>query len=211
MLHYKYPIGNKVKFGGIGMNNQRNWTVLLIGGPSGTGKSSIAYRMAEHYGVNVLEIDDVYIAVKTASTKKDFPAVHYWDSDVDWMDIEVLGNVNWLTDVGKEMMPVLKEIVNRHLEDRIPIIIEGDFIHSELAKSFQSSEVKSIFVIEKDSNQIVENYFHREGGDPQTYRAQISIEYGKKIQEYCEKNDLKVIDSRPFDTVLERVVEYINK
>ncbi len=192
------------------MINQRNWTVLLIGGPSGTGKSSIAYRIAEHYGVNVLEVDDVYIAVKMASTKKDFKAVHYWDSGVDWMDIEVSGNVNWLTDVGKEMMPVLTEIVNRHLEDRLPIIIEGDFIHPELAKSLQSEEVKSIFICEKDSNQIIENYQKREGGEPQTYRALISMEYGKRIKEYCDNNGGKVIESRPWDTALERVVEYLN-
>jgi len=36
------------------MNNIRNWTVLFIGGASGTGKSTLAYEIAKFYGVNVL-------------------------------------------------------------------------------------------------------------------------------------------------------------
>lgn len=192
------------------MIDKRNWTVLFIGGPSGTGKSSIAYKIAQHYGVSVLEIDDIYAAVKTVTTRKDFPAVHYWDTGVNWTDIGVDGNVNWLTDVSKEIMPVLKEIVNRHIEDQLPVIIEGDFINPEITKSFQDSEVKSVFVCERDLNQIVKNYLAREGGEPQNYRAEISIEYGKRIADYCKNNDLKVIESRPWNTALKRVLEYLN-
>jgi len=46
------------------MNNKRNWTVLIIGGASGTGKSSIAYQLGEHYCVNVIEIDDIHQVMK---------------------------------------------------------------------------------------------------------------------------------------------------
>lgn len=187
--------------------SQRSWTVLLIGGPSGTGKSSIAYKIAEYYGVNVLEIDDLHTAVKMASTKKDYPAIHYWDTGADWMEIGVLDNVNWLTEVSKEMMPVIKEIVNRHIEEDLPVIIEGDFIHPDLAIACESPEVRSIFVCEPDINQIVENYQKREGGEPQLYRAQISIGYGNKIKEYCEKHGGKVLDARPWESALERVLE----
>lgn len=87
--------------------NNRNWTVLFIGGPSGTGKSSIVYEIARFYGVSVLEVDDVHISVETVTTKESFPAIHYWSTGVDWKDVGVDGNVNWLIDVSKEMMPVL--------------------------------------------------------------------------------------------------------
>lgn len=55
------------------MKTDRNWTVLFIGGPSGTGKSSIAYEMARYYGVNVLEVDDVHLSIETVTTKENFP------------------------------------------------------------------------------------------------------------------------------------------
>ena len=189
------------------MNNDRNWTVLFIGGASGTGKSSIAYEIARFYGVNVLEVDDVHLSVKTVTTKEDFPAIHYWNTGVNWRDIGVDGNVNWLIDVSKEMIPVLKEVVNRHIEDKLPIIIEGDFIYPEFTISFENPEVKSIFVIESDINQILQNYLSREGGDLQHYRAEISIAYGKWIADTCNQNGIRVIESRPWDTVLTRAIK----
>jgi 2-phosphoglycerate kinase len=186
------------------MNSDRNWTVLFIGGASGTGKSSIAYEIARFYGVNVLEVDDVYLSVETVTTKESFPAIHYWNTGVNWKDVGVDSNVNWLIDVSKEMIPVLKELVNRHIEDKLPIIIEGDFIYPEFAKSFENPEVKSIFVNETDINQILQNYLAREGGDLQHYRAEISIAYGKWLVHSCNQSDIKVIESRPWDTILKR-------
>lgn len=189
------------------MNIDRNWTVLFIGGSSGTGKSSIAYEIARFYGVNVLEVDDVYLSVETVTTKENFPALHYWGTGVDWKSIGVDSNVNWLIDVSKEMIPVLKAIVNRHLEDKLPIIIEGDFIYPEFTISFDNPEVKSIFIYEPDINQIMQNYLSREGGDLQQYRTEISIAYGKWLADTCKQNNIRVIEARPWDTALTRAIE----
>lgn len=189
------------------MNNNRNWTVLFIGGASGTGKSSIAYEIARFYGVNVLEVDDVHLSIKTVTTVKSFPAIHYWDTGINWKDISVDGNVNWLIDVSKEMIPILKELVNRHLEEKLPIIIEGDFINPAFAISFDNPEVKSIFVNESEKDQILQNYLSREGGDLQHFRAEISIAYGKWIAEICNRNNIRMIEARPWDTVLKRAVK----
>ncbi len=188
------------------MNDDRNWTVLFIGGASGTGKSSIAYEIARFYGVNVLEVDDVHLSVETVTTKESFPAIHYWNTGVNWKDVGVDGNKNWLIDVSKEMIPVLKELVNRHIEDKVPIIIEGDFIYPEFTLSFNNPEVKSIFVNESDINQILQNYLSREGGELQHYRAEISIAYGKWIADTCNQNGIRLIESRPWDTVLSRTI-----
>ncbi|MFC4102603.1 hypothetical protein [Paenibacillus xanthanilyticus] len=187
-------------------NDDRNWTVLFVGGASGIGKSSIAYEIGRHYGVNVMEVDDVHLSVKTVTTRDHFPAIHYFDSGSDWKDLGVNGNVNWLIDVSKEMVPVLKEIAKRHIEDNVPIIIEGDFISPELAASFDRAEVKSIFIQESDKNQIVQNYLAREGGELQEFRAEISTSYNNWIAETCKSNGMKLIESRPWNTVLNRTI-----
>ncbi|NLV58763.1 MAG: hypothetical protein GXY67_08320 [Clostridiales bacterium] len=189
------------------MNRDLNWTVLLIGGASGTGKSSLAYEIARFYGVNVLEGDDVHLAVEAVTTKETFPAIHDWETSVNWKDTGVDGNVKWLIDVSREMMPVLKKLVDRHVEDRVPIIIEGDFIHPELAKSFDTPQVKSLFVNETDIHQIVRNYAAREGDALQHFRAEISVAYGKWIADSCHGDGIRVIEPRPWDTILERVLQ----
>ncbi len=189
------------------MKNNRNWTVLFIGGASGTGKSSIAYKIAQYYGVNVLEVDDIHLSVEAVTSKDSFPAIHYWNSGVNWMEIGVDANVQWLIDVSKEMIPVLKKLVNRHIADKLPVIIEGDFIYPEFTLSFDNPEVKSIFVNETNKDQILQNYLSREGGDLQNYRADISIAYGKWIADTCNKNGISLIEARPWDTVVTRVIQ----
>lgn len=193
------------------MEINRNWTVLFIGGSSGTGKSSIAYEIARFYGVNVLEVDDIHLTVETVTTKENFPAIHYWNTSINWKDIGIDGNVKWLIDVSKEMIPVLKALVNRHLEEKLPIIIEGDFIYPEFTISFDNPEVKSIFINEADINQIMQNFLSREGGDLQQYRAEISIAYGKWITDTCKRNNIRVIEARPWDTALGRVIESLHQ
>ncbi len=189
------------------MNMDINWTVLFIGGASGMGKSSVAYELARFYKVNVIEVDDICQAVKAMTTKEILPAIHYWSSGIDWMDIGVCGNVKWLIDVSKEMIPGIKAIVENHIESGVPVIIEGDFIHPELTVSFENPKVKSVYINEPDKNQILQNYLAREGGELQHFRADISIEYGAWLVNTCEKLGIKVIESRPWNTVVDRIIE----
>ena len=189
------------------MNGGRNWTVLFIGGASGTGKSTLVYGIGRFYGVNVLEADDIHQAVKAVTTRERFPAMHDKETGVNWKDIGVGGNVNWLVDVSQEMVPALKAVVDRHMEDNLPVIIEGDFIDPEFTVSFDNPEVKSIFVLESDVGQITRNFLSREGGEPQCYRAEISAAYGAWIMDACKRHGIPWMEARPWDTALSRAIK----
>ena len=189
------------------MLNDRNWTVLLIGGPSGVGKTSIARQLSLFYQVSILQVDDIGQALKASTTGTVLPALHYWSTGVDWKDIGVSKNVDWLISVSKEMIPALTAIVNNHLEEDVPVIIEGDFVHPEFAISFDDCRVKSLFVLETDRNQIIQNYLAREGGALQEYRADISVEYGMWISSICKQLGIELIEARPWDAVLDRAIK----
>lgn len=164
------------------MNTKRTWTILFIGGASGTGKSSVAYALGRFYQVNVMEVDDIYQAIKAITTKESLPATHFWSNGINWMEYGVDGNVNWLIDVSKEMNPALQAIVNNHLESGEPIIIEGDFIHPEFVATFSDQKIKAIYIQEPDKDQLLHNYYEREGGELQHFeqRSAQSIQDGKK-------------------------------
>lgn len=187
-------------------NIDRNWTVLFIGGASGTGKSSIAYELGRYYNVNIAEVDDICQAIKAMTTRELLPSMHYWSTGVNWLDIGVSGNVKWLIDVSREMIPALKAIVENHLESDVPIIIEGDFIHPELVASYQNPKIKGVYIVEKDLIQIMQNYFAREGGELQHFRAEISVEYGGWLVNSCTKLGLRTVEARPWNTGIERMV-----
>jgi len=135
--------------------------------------------------------------------------LHYWDTGINWLDIGVENNVNWLIDVSKEMIPGLKAIAARHIEDNVPVIIEGDFIHPELAVSFNDPKVKAVFIHESDKNQILQNYLAREGGELQDYRTDISVKYGSWLLDACKRLEIYVIESRPWSTAVDRIFEGI--
>ena len=166
-----------------------NWTVLLIGGASGTGKSTIAYGLGKHYGISVMEVDDIYEAVKSMTTIESHPAIHYWDTGVNWREVSIEDNTRWLNNVSLEMMPAIKAIMDRRIEDKLPIIIEGDFIYPNLASLIDQLHVKVIFVNQSNEGQILQNYFNREGGDLQEYRAKISASYNNHLQNLCKKSE----------------------
>ena len=189
------------------MNKNRNWTVLFIGGASGMGKSSAAYELARFYNVNVMEVDDISQAVKAVTTRELLPVIHYWSTGVNWMDIGVGGNVKWLKDVSKEMIPALKAVVDNHLEADVPVIIEGDFIDPEFTAAFENPKVKAVYIYEPDKDQIVQNYLAREGGELQHFRADVSADYGEWLVDTCEKLGIKVVEARPWDTVVDRIIE----
>src|SRR5258707_8532988 len=56
------------------------WTVTLVCGASGVGKSSLAVPLAARYGVPLAEADDVVTALKALTTAKQLPLLHYWDT-----------------------------------------------------------------------------------------------------------------------------------
>ena len=188
---------------------KRTWTILFIGGASGSGKSILAYELAKYFGINVLEIDDIAESLKPLTNNELLPYLHYWDSGINWKDIGIDGNKNWLINVSNEIKPALKAVVDRHIEDNLPIIIEGDFLSPELIHSFDNDKVKNLFVIESEKDQIIKNYLNREGGEPQNFRAEIGIEYGKWLKNECFKLGLNYLESRPWDSLLNRAIEII--
>jgi 2-phosphoglycerate kinase len=190
-------------------NNERNWTVLFIGGASGTGKSTLAYELANFYKVNILEVDDIMQALKASTTISILPVIHNWSTGINWMDIGIAGNLNWLKNVGKEMIPALKAVAERHIKNRLPIIIEGDFIYPEFTFSLKNPQIRCLYAIESDKNQIIQNFLAKESGDYQSFKAEISLAYEEWIKNECNKIGIKYIESRPWENLLERVIEII--
>ncbi len=48
----------------------RPWQVLLIGGASGSGKTSVSYRVADHFKVGIIEVDDFQIILERMTTTR---------------------------------------------------------------------------------------------------------------------------------------------
>ena len=74
--------------------------------------------------------------------------------------------------------------------------------------SFDDSRVKSIFIHEPDKEQILQNFLFREG-EIQQHRADVSYAYGSWLAEQCLKYNILLIEARPWESVMERIIKYL--
>ncbi len=189
--------------------DKQNWSVLLVGGSSGIGKTRLTKELAKIYKAKVIKADDVCDVVKAVTTADAYPAIHYWISDIDWTSISVTENVDKLYEVSSELRHGIKAIIDNHIENDFPVIIEGDFISAECAASFNDPKVQAVFIYEPAQTQIMRNYLDREGGEPQAFRASISAEYGNRLKMDCDRCGVNIVESRPWNTLVDRVIECI--
>ena len=60
------------------MEPRRDWQVVVFGGASGVGKTSVSYRLAQHFGVGLTEMDDFPNVLERMTTPAQQPALHYF-------------------------------------------------------------------------------------------------------------------------------------
>ncbi len=191
----------------------RSWQVLLIGGASGVGKTSISYRIAQHFGVGITEIDDIVVALKRMTTPEQQPILHFWDTHPEtrrWSaeQITELAIAN-----GEAMAPALEAVIANHLEGQLPAVLEGDFFVPALAAQSQfldqpnNGQVRALFIYEPEEAQIVANYLAREPHQgEQARRARVSWLHGNWLQQEAARLGLVALPARPWNTVFERAL-----
>jgi 2-phosphoglycerate kinase len=192
----------------------RTWEVLLIGGASGTGKTSVSYRVARHFGVGITEVDDFQIILEKMTTAEQLPALHFWDTHPNPRALPPEAIVENGFDICSVMRPALEVVIASHLESGSSVVLEGDFIHPALASQIlferqpNAGRVKGVIIDESDEEQLVRNFLRREPDrGEQRQRAQVSCLYAAWLREKARKNQVPIVQARPWESVFERVLE----
>jgi 2-phosphoglycerate kinase len=196
---------------------QRTWQVLILGGPSGVGKTSVSYRLAQRFGVGITEIDDFQVLLERMTTPEQQPAIHFWRTHPAPHTLAAQEIFEQGISIGQVMAHGLEAVVANHLESQAPIVLEGDFVHPALAAqaSFagqpNGGRVRAVFLYEPDEQQIVANYLLREPeSGPQLTRARVSWLYGQWLVREAERHGLPALPARPWDTILDRVIAAVS-
>lgn len=191
----------------------RSWDILLIGGASGVGKSSVSYRAARHFGVGIVEVDDFQVVLELLTTPETQPAFHFWSTHPDPDSLTAEEIVAQAIEYGQAMMPALEAVIASHLETNHPTVIEGDFILPVLAalpkfgEYANNGRVRGVFIDEPDEAQIVANFLAREPDyGPQAKRARVSWLYNQWLKQEAERLGLRSLPARPWDMLFERLL-----
>jgi 2-phosphoglycerate kinase len=185
--------------------------VLLIGGGSGVGKSSVALQLARRFEVGLTEVDDFQRVLERMTTPEQFPAVHAFRLDPDgWWAMNDQSKVDALIAYGEVMSMALEPVLRNHLDGCIPTIYEGDFLLPSFAARDSycghstDGRVRGVFLYD-DAGQIDRNFQQREG-QSQPDRARISHLYGQWLRSEAERYGQLAVSARPWETVLDRIV-----
>ncbi|HVB09850.1 MAG TPA: hypothetical protein VNM16_05715 [Bacillota bacterium] len=177
----------------------RTWQVLLLGGASGVGKTSVSYRLAAHYGIGITEVDDLYVAVRRLTTHAEQPALHEAGLEGDMLAR--------MLRVSQALAPAVDAVIASHLESRTPVLLEGDFLLPGAA--LQPADVVALFLYEEDEGQIARNYRAREGQD-QPRRAQASWRHSEWLRAECARLGVPTLAARPWESLLARCIARID-
>jgi 2-phosphoglycerate kinase len=177
--------------------------VLLIGGASGTGKSQVSYPLARQLGISVLETDDLVTAIKAATTPRQLPLLHYWDTHPE----ALLWPARPINDLTQSLMdslvPVFAAIIADHVDTGIRIVLEGDHLLPSLMVGRPG--VRGVILHEPDTEQVVRNFARREPEHgEQPLRAEVSVMRGAALTRQAGQLGVPVIAARPWTTALAR-------
>jgi 2-phosphoglycerate kinase len=188
----------------------RPWTVAIVCGASGVGKSSIARPLSVRHGVPLGDIDDIVTALKAITGPRDQPLLHYWDSHPaarSWSPEQMADLHLSVSDV---LSPGFRAVIEDHLEFDAPVVLDGDYLVPELAAEFGDA-VRAVVLDEPDTDRIAANLAVREPGQDHGFRAKVSATIGKRLATRARAVGTPVVQPWPWTDGLARVTAALSR
>jgi len=160
--------------------------------------------------IPIVEADDICLAVEALTNPEAQPELHYWNVNPEATEqLSVEEILQRHIEVCQNLEPAIAAVIENHIETRMPIVLEGDYILPGLVARY-AQHVSAVFVIEDEIEQIVKNYQSREPeAGRQQKRAEVSHLFGQWLSAQIESlngQGSRLISSRPWETVLERTL-----
>lgn len=198
----------------IEQTQQRTWQVLLIGGASGSGKTSVSYRLAHHFNIGITEADDIHLAILRMTTPEQQPLLHYWGTHPETRQWPPARIFEHMLKEFEHLSPAFETVIANHLESNVPLVLEGDYLLPALAAqaSFNgianAGRVRALYLHEEDEEQIVQNFLRREPeAGRQAVRARVSWLFSRWLREQALATGSIVLDARPWENSFQRILD----
>jgi 2-phosphoglycerate kinase len=193
------------------------FTVMLIGGPSGVGKSVVGAAIGRQLGIPWLQIDDIRLALQFSGLvpPEHHPALFsFLDPKERIMPPEIYRDR--LIAVGRILSGALRIVIESHIATAVPIVIEGDGILPEFAaamcEQFPAGAIRTVFIIENDADRLLANArargrgIDRDAADALGNGSRAAALYSRWLQREAQRYGLPAISPLPWDTLPQRIL-----
>jgi 2-phosphoglycerate kinase len=195
--------------------------VMLIGGSSGVGKTTVAAPVAARLGMTWGSLDDFRLVLQRTTTPQQQPALHAFFHDLPNLPGEALAQR--YIEVGRVVSHAIEIVIANHVATNAPLVLEGDTLVPEVAAQRIVADldvgdvVRAVFIVEADADQLRQNILARGRGVEQLSSVQLarfvefSWRYGQWLRQEAMRYGLPVVPARPKETLVERLLEGYRK
>jgi 2-phosphoglycerate kinase len=197
------------------------WDVLLIGGPSGVGKSTAAKQIGGQFAVPWMQVDDLRLALQASGVRlpsaEDTEKLYFFDAPDVWRaPAEKVRD--GLIGVGQALSPAIAKVITNHLATAEPVILEGDGLLPSLVARADIQEwdaregVRAVMVAPPVEETILANMLARGRGIPGRSEADLRLHaranwlYGTWLVAEARRFGIPVVDSEPLTSLADRIV-----
>lgn len=197
------------------MAEDGGWTVLVVLGPSGVGKSRAARSIAQTRGCTWLQVDDLRLALHASPAilpdRADRLCFFERAPDVWHLPAAVLRDA--IIDVAHLMMPAVRVVIDGHIATGAPAVIEGDGILPALSgdpvlrRHLLAGKLRFCCVVPDGIDELLENTLSRGRGIEQLAmgerirQAEMNVAFGEWLRAECACWSGPVVRSRPLATL----------
>jgi 2-phosphoglycerate kinase len=203
--------------------------ILLIGGPSGTGKTILSQSFAAKSGWSTLQVDDIRLAVQAIATQEQNPDLHRFTNPNQEPLNTPQKYADALLNVAEILEPAIRIIMAHHLhvESAGSLIIEGDGILPHLGSTaylkstpvFSNLEITNsihaVFLVPNDIAALENAVLKRGRGAEEKPKKELqthiegSYLYGQHLAEQAKKASIPTVNAYPFETLYARAAEML--
>lgn len=189
---------------------QTNWTVLLIGGSSGVGKTHLAQQLAERYGISHTETDDLRVALRTVTNREEHPELFTFVDHQNYLEEFTQEQfVKKHLEVGGTVWKALDAIINKHIDFNERVIFDGDSIIPALLANRNQESVRALFLYDDlapiRERQIKRNRNKKRTPEKMETNAQFSFAYSEALRKQAEEYGFLTYKASPIETLFDRV------
>ena len=196
------------------------WDVLLIGGHSTSGKSTVAANIGKRLGVPVSQVDDHRIGLQRVTHPGQIEGIHFFlqpEAEIFRHPMSVL--VERHVRIATVMSRVMEAVIAHHVLVKQPIILEGDGILPELGTRSEIDDLSrwrgacarsfSLAAPMKSSRLPARARWPGAPGPHTEDWTKLAWHYGQWMRGECERHSIPIVESQPWATLEERVLELI--